>query len=245
MVYCLVGRVGGRDVELQLRGGAAVLGSDPGCDLVMHDTTVSRRHAELTPMNSGVQVIDLGSKNGTYVGAVRIERRGVGHGESLRFGRVVLQVESSDPVIEVTEGYALPDAAAPAEIDQTRARGRNPFECFVAGAMQDALHELAAEPDLTRLAAIVGHGLAMCLPLSAVEIGWKMPGTGSTLYCHRQDGIEFSSEQITRIQDDLYLYCAFKTTPKAHALESLLDTALGLVVLAKQGPAPDTGDSSS
>ncbi|MCW9077593.1 MAG: hypothetical protein OQK74_00300 [Gammaproteobacteria bacterium] len=35
----------------------------------------------------------------------------------------------------------------------------------------------------------------------------------------------------------LYLYCAFKTVPDIEDLESLLDTALGLVTLGEGGPS--------
>jgi pSer/pThr/pTyr-binding forkhead associated (FHA) protein len=238
MVYRLVGRLVDRDIEFELKGGAVVLGSDSACDLVVDDRTVSRRHAEITPLSSGVQVVDLGSKNGTYVGSVAVERRVVGHGESLRFGRLELLVEDSDPQLEPTEKHPAPvpeqEPAEPPTEKQVPRPGQNPIECFVSGPMQDAIRELATSPDLTQLAAIVGHGLAMCLPVSTVEIGWKTPGAGSTLYCHRQEGIEFSSEQITRLRDELYLYCAFKTTPRIQALESLLDIALSLVSLAQK-----------
>jgi pSer/pThr/pTyr-binding forkhead associated (FHA) protein len=238
MVYRLVGRLGDRDFEFELKGGAVVLGSDAGCDFVVDDRTVSRRHAEITPLSSGVQVVDLGSKNGTYVGSVPIDRRVVGHGVSLRFGRLELLVEDSDPNLDTTEEHRQPaadrEAAKPPTGRPAPVPGQDPIECFVSGPMQDAIQELASDPDLAQLAAIVGHGLAMCLPVSTVEIGWKTPGAGSTLYCHRQEGIEFSSEQITRLREDLYLYCAFKTTPKIHALESVLDIALSLVSLAQK-----------
>ena len=42
--------------------------------VVLADPTVSRYHLELTRRPGGVQIADLGSTNGTYLGAVRVER---------------------------------------------------------------------------------------------------------------------------------------------------------------------------
>lgn len=49
-----------------------VLGRAKGCDLVLDDTDASRRHVEFTWTRGGVQVRDLGAKNGTLVGDKRL-----------------------------------------------------------------------------------------------------------------------------------------------------------------------------
>jgi DNA-binding NtrC family response regulator len=49
-----------------------VIGTDPGVDLVLTDPSVSRRHAELRLDPTGYVLRDLGSTNGTVVGAVRV-----------------------------------------------------------------------------------------------------------------------------------------------------------------------------
>jgi hypothetical protein len=48
-------------------GEACLIGRDPGCDLVVDDARVSRRHARLEPVASGWRLVDLGSKNGTQI----------------------------------------------------------------------------------------------------------------------------------------------------------------------------------
>lgn len=48
-------------------GAACLIGRDAGCDLVVDDTRVSRRHARLEPVDGGWSLVDLGSKNGTQV----------------------------------------------------------------------------------------------------------------------------------------------------------------------------------
>jgi putative methionine-R-sulfoxide reductase with GAF domain len=48
-------------------GKETVVGRDFGCDVVLDDDRVSRRHARLSPGPSGWLLADLGSKNGTLV----------------------------------------------------------------------------------------------------------------------------------------------------------------------------------
>jgi two-component system, NtrC family, response regulator GlrR len=49
-----------------------VLGSDDDCELHLDDDTVSARHAELRPVESGWRVRDLGSTNGLFVDGLRV-----------------------------------------------------------------------------------------------------------------------------------------------------------------------------
>jgi hypothetical protein len=57
--------VGGRRLALPPEGG--VIGRSRDCDVVLEDTGVSRRHAELRPGARGWVVSDLGSTNGVRV----------------------------------------------------------------------------------------------------------------------------------------------------------------------------------
>lgn len=50
----------------------AVIGRDPGVDLVITDADVSARHASLTPLDAGFAIEDLGSTNGTFVNGRRL-----------------------------------------------------------------------------------------------------------------------------------------------------------------------------
>ena len=60
-----------RVVELT-RGRPLVLGSGPLADLRVGDPSVSARHCAVELRESGLEVSDLGSKNGLYVGAARL-----------------------------------------------------------------------------------------------------------------------------------------------------------------------------
>src|ERR1700758_1761920 len=52
---------------------ALVLGRLPECAIVLNDSNVSRRHAEIRRRGSDVLVVDLGSTNGTRVNGVRVK----------------------------------------------------------------------------------------------------------------------------------------------------------------------------
>lgn len=76
--------VGGR--RLVVPAGGAVLGRSRECDIVLDDSGISRRHAELRPHDDGWKIEDLGSTNGLRVNGRRV------HGEtSLQQGdRIVM-----------------------------------------------------------------------------------------------------------------------------------------------------------
>jgi pSer/pThr/pTyr-binding forkhead associated (FHA) protein len=50
-----------------------LIGRGPECDIVVPDRQISRQHARLSRTADGIQVEDLGSKNGTHVNGARIE----------------------------------------------------------------------------------------------------------------------------------------------------------------------------
>lgn len=65
---------GGRAGEsFEAIGDRALIGRSPECDVFLDDVTVSRRHAELTRVDSVFTIRDLGSLNGTFVNRRRIE----------------------------------------------------------------------------------------------------------------------------------------------------------------------------
>ena len=76
----------GQNVEL--RRGTLVVGRSSGCHLVLEDNMVSRRHAELIVTDDTVTVKDLGSVNGLYVNARRVEgSQRLKEGDSLQIGQ--------------------------------------------------------------------------------------------------------------------------------------------------------------
>ncbi|MFT3710981.1 MAG: sigma 54-interacting transcriptional regulator [Archangium sp.] len=76
----------------------AVIGTNQGADLVLHDRAVSRYHCELTLSPEGIAVRDLGSRNGTRVNGVLVERAWLTAGDRLQVGEseAVLELAGED-----------------------------------------------------------------------------------------------------------------------------------------------------
>jgi transcriptional regulator with PAS, ATPase and Fis domain len=77
---------------------AMSVGTAQGNDLVLVDETVSRYHLELRRAPSGIEVIDQGSTNGTFVGSARLGRAIVPAETTLVLGRTRLTVRDGTQV---------------------------------------------------------------------------------------------------------------------------------------------------
>jgi hypothetical protein len=76
-------------LALPASGDAVTLGRAPGCDCVLVDPTVSRRHASLVNRAGSWWLRDLGSSNGTRVNGWRVvEEVEVRAGDRVSFGAV-------------------------------------------------------------------------------------------------------------------------------------------------------------
>jgi hypothetical protein len=70
-----------------------VIGRAPECGVVLGDTNVSRRHAQVALHDGAVVVTDLGSTNGTFLNGRRVTRATVRPGDELSIGTSRLRVE--------------------------------------------------------------------------------------------------------------------------------------------------------
>jgi DNA-binding CsgD family transcriptional regulator len=73
--------------------GSAVLGRDDSADHRFDVEGVSRKHAKITIEKSGAAtIIDLSSRNGTFVNGLRIETSALRDGDEIRIGPLVLRL---------------------------------------------------------------------------------------------------------------------------------------------------------
>ncbi len=63
-----------------------------GCEIVLADPEVSRRHAKVRSLDEALAIEDLGSTNGTFVNGQRVTRATLKEGDRLGVGRVELIV---------------------------------------------------------------------------------------------------------------------------------------------------------
>jgi ABC-type multidrug transport system ATPase subunit len=71
---------------VRLTGARLAIGRDPANDLVLSDPNVSRFHAELLRDGAQVELVDLGSRNGTRVGGELVERAVLEDGAAVGIG---------------------------------------------------------------------------------------------------------------------------------------------------------------
>ncbi|MBC7591913.1 MAG: FHA domain-containing protein, partial [Salinibacterium sp.] len=92
-----------RGKEFPLRRGSLVLGRDAGCDLLLSDSMVSKRHARIE-VSDTVDIIDLNSANAIVVDGGVVTRVRLESGQSMVLGDTTLRVEyiarSEAPVAE-------------------------------------------------------------------------------------------------------------------------------------------------
>jgi hypothetical protein len=70
-----------------------VIGRLPECDVVLNDSNVSRRHAELRRSGDGVFLTDLGSTNGTRVNGTPVREQILASGDEVSVGSTKLIFE--------------------------------------------------------------------------------------------------------------------------------------------------------
>jgi DNA-binding winged helix-turn-helix (wHTH) protein len=96
----------GAGVDLVLHQGENLIGRAPDAHVWIKSPKISRRHARITVDGDRAVVEDLGSKNGTFVGDVRVDGpTPLGHADQIRLGQLaaLLRVVVADHESTITE----------------------------------------------------------------------------------------------------------------------------------------------
>jgi len=97
-----------------VRGETFVVGREPGCDVVIMDSSISRRHVRITVDDGKLLLEDLKSTNGVHVAGKRLERAEIQPDEWFVVGTVMMTVRegvsltSSDGSTSAQIGSRLP-----------------------------------------------------------------------------------------------------------------------------------------
>jgi diguanylate cyclase (GGDEF)-like protein len=75
-----------------------VIGRGSDCDIRINDGSVSRRHAQIEPLDDHFIVVDLGSTNGTYINDVSAHRSRLQDGDYVRVGNCIYRFLGGDNV---------------------------------------------------------------------------------------------------------------------------------------------------
>ncbi len=150
----------------KLRAGDNSVGRE-NCDILLLDGTVSRRHAVIKVSDAGtVEIVDLGSTNGTFVEGSRLAPNTpttLGPGGSLKFGNAVLALGGAPPPADRT-------ILATAVVEPTLAVTAAPVPEPEAAASLDASQEEAEAP-FYRLRPTEGPGAEIPISMGTVTIG--------------------------------------------------------------------------
>jgi signal transduction histidine kinase len=76
--------------QFELADAAVSLGRDASNGIRLHDTEVSRRHAEIRRIGAGYQLFDVGSANGTFVNNQRVKESPLTAGDHIAIGQSIL-----------------------------------------------------------------------------------------------------------------------------------------------------------
>lgn len=76
--------------RFELRAKPMALGRDGSNPIRLHDNEVSRRHAEMRPVDDAYRIVDLGSANGTYVNGRPVDQAPLKSGDQVRIGQTVM-----------------------------------------------------------------------------------------------------------------------------------------------------------
>jgi phosphoserine phosphatase RsbU/P len=106
MKLVLVSRNDALGPKVEIGKDALRLGRDPGCDVVVSEATVSRRHARIFWDGEELVVEDLNSSGGTFLNGLKVQRAVVKPGDVLRLGpRTEFVIEEEAP--STTLGVAI------------------------------------------------------------------------------------------------------------------------------------------
>jgi transcriptional regulator with GAF, ATPase, and Fis domain len=91
---------GDRDARVVSTSDELSIGTNDGNDLKLADPAVSRHHCALRAVERGLQLVDLGSRNGTFVGDLEVTACFVRTGAMIRIGQTTLAVKILDHDLE-------------------------------------------------------------------------------------------------------------------------------------------------
>jgi pSer/pThr/pTyr-binding forkhead associated (FHA) protein len=110
---------GGQKEELALAKASVTIGRAAINDIVLADSKVSRVHARLQYSDEGLQLVDLGSANGTRVNGSPIESVAIAPGDVIELGDTTLQYETEP--LQIEPEVTLLDSEADVEATLTEA----------------------------------------------------------------------------------------------------------------------------
>ncbi|MEZ5417309.1 MAG: sigma 54-interacting transcriptional regulator [Vicinamibacterales bacterium] len=235
MAFRLLVTTGHGQQRLVLRDGENVVGSDPGCEVLVPHPSVSQRHAILDVQGERVTLRDLGSSNGTTAGARRVSGScELAPGTPLYFGRVPAVLEQvPDADLDVGIAFA-PPAAPPAAPSSAPANtvSLEPVAQFVLDELPRLLARLVDGRDLDGFVHDAGQALFLAIPCVSLDIV-QGGHAGAVRFSARAEGANAATGVVREATSGaITVRAGFASLRFADAYGPLLDTTASVVALA-------------
>jgi EAL domain-containing protein (putative c-di-GMP-specific phosphodiesterase class I) len=156
------------------------VGRLPGLDLTLVSESVSKEHAELFLREGQLRVVDLASKNGTFVNSKRVTEATVREGDILHFARVEFRVGRQE--IQDTDGLGPPtQAMARKELPEQFVEGSHQFPELLASRQVTTLFQPIVSLDNGAIAGYeaLGRGQHPTLPEEPLRLFRIAAGLGA------------------------------------------------------------------
>ncbi len=103
--------------RFELTEAAVRVGRDPSNTIQVHDTEVSRHHAEIRRTENDYAISDLGSSNGTFVNGQRVRSYRLSSGDQLQVGRTLMlyTAPAEEPQEDLADIVSIGPAAEPGD----------------------------------------------------------------------------------------------------------------------------------
>lgn len=101
--------------RFELEGSTVSIGRDSSNLVQLHDTGVSRQHAEIRRVGNRFLLVDLNSSNGTLVNGKRIQEHWLASGDQIQMGRTLMLFTSPAEEVARTSSWNVAISSEPDE----------------------------------------------------------------------------------------------------------------------------------
>lgn len=193
----------------QLNGEMASIGRASDCTIPIKDRYLSRKHAEIAPVNGAWVLKDCGSANGTFLNGMRVERdRPLHTGDRIRLGDTEIVFESAehntDRLLAVADTKSKTTIAIPiGDIEQVKYDTGDPAKLKT---LSQLAAELLEDQPLDELFGFITERVLLHTKASRAAIGLLHSDAKSfiNVEVRRQDPSDTSELRISRtVLDDV------------------------------------------
>ena len=190
-------------IRQQLEIATISIGRASDCTIPIKDRYLSRRHAEIAPVNGSWILKDCGSANGTFLNGLRVDRdRPLHTGDRIRLGDTEILFESAEHItdrfLSVADTTSKTTIAIPIQdIEETRYDTGDPAKLKT---LSQLAAELLEDQPLDELFGFISDRVLLHTKASRVAIGLlRADGTGFVnAEVRRQDQSDMSELRISR-----------------------------------------------